>query len=295
MVTAAKIYEQVIEMTGFADDDSTKRKLRNKMTFLLEQVALRRVSEFKQGRDIVIPRNDAPIIRNLLALAIDDGEEGNMIVDWFNGNIDTNDAQECVLLYMQLGEPIMRAEMMGETDSVTVDEWKASIRGVLNYDMADRTLKMKRKLEEFRAKTLVMSNTVRNGDVIVGCEDGSRYYGMESEKPIKHLSEELIHKILDGLYLQEDYFDVLNQLMDRMMADAESKAVPTIETYARCKELLECDRAIEMLSTKDDSIVSEYYPWFEKIHQFLLKHPEHVTRIEEMAKTEGLTDFFKMK
>lgn len=294
-VTAAKIYEQVIQMTGVADDESTKRKLRNKMTYLLEQVALRKVSDLKKGRDILIPWNDAPIIRNLLALSIDDGDEGNMFVDWFNGNLDTNDAQICVLLYMQIKEPIMRAEITGETDSVTVDEWKAAIRGVINYDMADRTLKLKRKLENFRAKTLVMNSTVRTGDVIVGCEDGSRYYGLERKRNKKELSEELVKEILKDLYLQEDYFDILNQLMDRMIADAEAKAVPDIEVYAMGKELSGCDRAIDILATKDDYIVSEYYPWFEKIHQYLLRHPEEAVKIENEANTENLTDFFKMK
>lgn len=294
-VTAAKIYEQVIQMTGCADDDSTKRNLRNKMNFLLEQVALRKSTDFKKGRDILIPWNDAPIVRNLLALAIDNGEEGNMIVDWFNNSLDTNDAQECVMLYMQLGEPVRRAEMTGETDSVTVDEWLASIRGILNYNMADKTLQLKRKLEDFRVNTLVMNNTARCGDVIVGYEDGSRYYGLERKTRKCQLAENLIEEILKDLLVQDDYFDVLNQLMDRMMIDAEQKAVPAIETYAMGKSLSECDKAMDLLPTKDDSIVSEYYPWFEKIHHYLQKHPDQIARIEEMAKTDGLAEFFKMK
>ncbi len=100
-VKAVEIYKEVINMLGYADDDSIKRNLRYQMTFLLEQVALRKVSDFKGGKNLYIPRNDV------------------------------------------------------------------AISGVLNHDMAEKTLKMKRKLEDFRVRTLVMKNTVSKGDIIV--------------------------------------------------------------------------------------------------------------------------------
>lgn len=291
-VKAAEIYKEVIKMLGYADDDSTKRNLRNKMNFLLEQVALRKVMDFKDGKNLYIPCNDAAIIRNLLMLAIsDDG----MIVDWFNGNIDTNDAEMCVLLYMQLKEPVLSALMTCETDEVTVDEWMAAISGVLNYDMAEKTLKMKRKLEDFRVRTLVMNNTVRNGDIIVENEDGSRYYGLERMEITREIPVELLDKIVENLYVQGDYFDVMHQIMDRMIIDAEEKAVPAIEIYALAKNVAECDKAVELIATSDDSIVSEYYPWFNKIANFLKNHPDECKRIEDFANTDNLEEFFRMK
>ena len=47
---ASDIYKQIIRITGVpaSAEDSVTRNLRNKMTFLLEQVALRKVSDFKR-------------------------------------------------------------------------------------------------------------------------------------------------------------------------------------------------------------------------------------------------------
>ena len=185
--------------------------------------------------------------------------------------------------------------MSGETDEVTVHEWLAAIRGVINYDMAEKTVNMKRKLEDFRVRTLVMNNTVGWGDVIVGCEDGGRYYGHEKNEIKKELPKELLDEIVENLYVQGDYFDVMNQIMDRMISDAEAKAIPFIETYALAKSVSECGKVIELIATSEDSIVSEYYPWFDKISNFLRDHPEETKRIEDFTKTEGLENFFRMK
>lgn len=102
-VKATEIYEAVLMEAGLKpEEESNKRKLNNKLTFLMEQVALRDKNEFKEkrevkkknseeieiksGRDIKIPICDAAIVRNLLIEAI---SEDGMIYDWFNGNVDT--------------------------------------------------------------------------------------------------------------------------------------------------------------------------------------------------------------
>ena len=293
MVKAAEIYKAVQSALGYQElDESLTRNLRNKMNFLMEQVALRKVSEFKKGRDIFIPVNDAAIIRNLLMLAICDDD---MVYDWFNGNIDTSKAENSILLYWQLEEPITKAAMTGETDSVTVDEWLATIRGVIGFDMAKKTVQMKRKLEDFRLKTLVLDSTVRTGDIFAHFENGSRQYISERCERNTTLSNELLDKVVEKLYLQEDYFDALNQIFDRMIVDAESKAIPVIKKYALMKKVAECDKVRDLIDTKDMSIVSEYYPWFQKISEYLNKHPEETKKLEATTNTEGLQEFFRIK
>lgn len=161
-VTAVNIYEDIVEQNGINEvgKDSYIRNLRKKMSFVIEKVALRKISDLKQGKNIMIPASDAPIVRNLIMASLDD--EYPLIVDWFNGSLKSSDSQNCLCLFMSLKEPITRAEITGETDSVTVDEWIAAIGGLLNVDTAKNTLSMKDKLEKFRTETLVANNTVKN-------------------------------------------------------------------------------------------------------------------------------------
>ena len=288
---AAEIYSEIVRVNKIdpVDEESYVRNLRNKMTFIIENVVLRKVSSFKQRNCIVIPDNDAPIVRNLIMASLN-RDEYPWVSDWFNKALDLSDALTCQCIFMSVGEPIMRAEIMGETDDVTVNEWLATIKGVLNVDMAANTIRMKQKLENFRSRTLVINNTVRMGDIIVGHEDGSRSYGLKGEHKPKVLSEEVLKQIVDGLQLQNDYFYVLGQILDYMVHDAECKAIPAIEFYARVKNLSDCESAIGVSGV--DSMASEYSAWFKKIAEFLRQHPDEAKRIEEMAKIKDLEKFF---
>jgi len=117
VVKITEIYNEVLKVSNLnTEEESNKRLLLNKLTFLVEQVVLRSKKEFKPGRDIKIPKCDAAIVRNLLIEAIS-GE--GIVYDWFNGNVDTKLSENSILLYWQLKEPIMRAFMTGETDCQT--------------------------------------------------------------------------------------------------------------------------------------------------------------------------------
>lgn len=288
---AADIYKDIIRKKGLeAAEESVVRNLRYKMTFLLEQVALRQVTEYKQGKNILIPDNDAPIVRNLLMCSIDD--EYPFIVDWFNQSLDLSDSDNSIWLFLSIKEPIMRAGMMGETDFVTVDEWISSIQCLINYDMAENTRRMKIKLENFRTKTLVMNNTVNYGDMYVTYDNGDREYVSMGKREKAKLSKDLLETIVGSLRLQTDYFDVLEQIIDYMIEDAEEKSLPYIEFYAKLKKLSECESAKDMIKNANRSMVSEYYPWFKKIAEFLKKNPKRIEDIENKTKTTDLVQFF---
>ena len=225
MVTAASIYREIMEIKRIPDDmrDSYQRNLRNKLKFAVEGVALRRMEDYKDGRDIKIPACDAPIVRNLILASLDD--DYPFIVDWFNGALDLNDSAKCMFLGMSLREPIMSAALTGETDCVTVDEWLAAINGLINLNMAKGTAEMKNKLEEFRVNTLVIDNTVLVGDLTASDGTGHRGYILQGDRGKARLSEDVLAKIVEDLSFQEDYFAVLDQIMDYMMKDAEKKAI----------------------------------------------------------------------
>lgn len=287
------IYKQIVKITEVpaTAEESVTRNLRNKMTFLLEQVALRKVSDFKRGNNIFIPDNDAPIVRNLLMCSMDD--DYPWIVDWFNEALDLNDSLTCASLFMSVKEPIMRAGITGETDFVTVDEWISAIQGLLNANMAQHSIRLKKAIEEFRTKTLVKNNTVNCGDIYITDDAGNRSYVSKAKERDVRLSDEILESIVRELYVQDDYFTVLNQIIDFMIKDAEKKALPDIEAYALAKNVTEFDSAVDLIDTEDGSMVSEYYPWFKKVAKFIESHPEETKAIEEKTKTTNLKEFFE--
>ena len=291
---AADIYREIMEQQDKAEmvQESCSRNLRKKMTFLIEQIALRHTDEFKEGNNIYIPDKDVSIVRNLLMSSLDD--KYPYIVRWFNNSIDLKDANDCINLYSSVRKLIQHIEKQGETDFVTANEWLMAIRGLLNVDMAIHTMELKNKLEEFRVNTLVRSNTVSCGDVIVTYGNGHREYLRKAEIREPILSKDLLESIVKKLNVQEDYYQVIQQILDYMMMDAEKKAISDIEKYAKMKKISGCDRAREMIyDLENSSMVSEYVPQFKKIYNFLQTHPEEKLNIEEQEKVDHLEKFFE--
>ena len=219
VIKASAIYADIIARNGIneVDKDSYVRNLRNKMAFIVEHIALRKISDFKNGNSIMIPVNDAPIVRNLIMAALDE-ENFPCVVDWFNGAFDIADAYNCILLFARLYEVIMQVKISSETDSITIDEWLARIKGILNVDLAPNIIKMKHQLEEFKARTFARKNTVSLENAIAAGN--------------KLLPETLLSQITENLSFQNDYFRVLSQIIDYMIKDAEKKAITDSEAYA---------------------------------------------------------------
>lgn len=288
----SEIYKEIIAIENIPQvaEESITRNLRNKMTFLVEEVALRRISEFKKGNVINIPDKDAPIVRKLLMCSLDD--KCPWIVDWFNRSLDLEDAFTCKSLFESVKEQILLVGETGETDSVTVDEWIASIEGLLNANMAQNTIRLKKSIEEFRTKTLVKNNTVNRGDIYTVDETGKREYILKAQKSTVSLSRDILENIVSMLEVQDDYFAVLNQIIDYMIEDAEKKALPDIETYAYAKSVTELDSVKALIGTESESMVSEHFPWFKKVAKFIETHPNEVKEIEKKTNTKNLKKFF---
>lgn len=287
------IYDEVIAHYGWgAYEDSKKRLLRKKYSFLQKNLVLCDPEDFKEKGTNYVPKNDAPIIRNLLIAAVDDSEK-NIIVDWFNGKVDTSDSQMAFFLFSQLKPLIMEPCMMCETDDVTMDEWLHTVVAAVNYSTAMNTIALKRNLEKFRNTSLPLDSTVSYGDVIATHEDGSRSYGMKADRKPVEIKGKTVEQILDTVVTQDDYFSVLEQILALFDAHAKAKAREKIEWYAEAKDLFEAEKADDAIER--DSIASEYTIWYQRVSDFLAQNPDICAEIEKKAGTTGLVEFFKMQ
>lgn len=292
MMKMQSVYDAVIENYGWDSNtykSSKNRLLRMKYAFLIKNIVLRRAEDFKNRGDAVIPVNDAPIVRNLLIESVnDDGE--NMIYDWFNGNIDTSDSLQALLLYMQVKPVVMKALMTGETDEVTVDEWLNTISAVINHTTAANTLAIKRALEEFRNDSLGMDMKIGIGDIIVGCEDGSRFYHSTGKKPDLSIEGKTIDAILDEVTSQDDYFSILSQILRKFDAHVKSNVRSKIITLAMAADAFDASNMRD--AALSDSIASEYLVWYHRLHTYLKANTEVCAELEKETGIDHLADLF---
>lgn len=287
------IYDEVIAHYDWGDyEDSKKRLLRKKYAFLQKNLVLCDPEDFKVKGANFVPNNDAPIIRELLIAAVDDSEK-NMIVDWFNGKVDTSDSLMANFLFIQLKPLIMKPYIMDETDEVTMDEWLSTVSAAINYSTAKNTIALKRNLEKFRNTSLPLDMTIGFGDVIATHEDGSRSYGMKSERDPIDIKGKTVEQILDSVVTQDDYFSVLEQILLLFDTHAKAQARNRIETYALAKVAFDTEKADD--TCKRESIASEYTIWYQRVHDFLIANPDVCEDIEKQTGASGLADFFQMQ
>lgn len=171
------------------------------------------MDDFKYKGDAVVPVNDAPIVRDLLIESVNDDDD-NMIYDWFNGNIDTGDSQQAMLLFVQLKPVVMHALMNGETDEATVDEWLSALSAAINQTTAANTLTIKRLLEQFRNDSLAVDMNIGIGDIVIVSEDGSRSYGKKGRKHKINIVNKTIDEVLDKMTILAFWLKYLGSLMN---------------------------------------------------------------------------------
>lgn len=294
MVALQSIYDEVIKHYGWEQYSESKRRLlRKKYAFLQRKLVLCNPSDFKDKGDNIVPWVDAPIIRDLLIEAVND-QEDNLIYDWFNGNIDVTDSLRAHLLFMCMKPVIMKSNVLtGETDDVTTDEWLNTVSAAINNNTAMNTIYLKRNLEKFRNTSLALNMNIGIGDIIVTHEDGSRSYGLQGAKPSLSIKGKTVEQMLDGVTCQDDYFSILNQMLEMFSNHAKQRVRENIEWYAEAKDLFEAEKADDAIQR--DSIASEYVIWYQRIHEFLRDNPDVCQEIEEKVGTTGLAEFFRMQ
>ena len=276
-VKMSAVYAEIANHLGWSNDpkanteESGTRLLRNKHTFLFEKAVLRNKKDFKYRGDAVIPAKDAPIVRDLLIESLST-EEGNMIPDWFNGHVDTSDSQQATLLYWQLKPAVMHSLMTGETDDVTVDEWLATLSAAINYTTAQNTIEIKKALEAFRNDSLGMDMNIGIGDIIVGCNDGSRYYASKDRKPELSIEGKTIDQMLDDVVSQDDYFAILSQILKKFDAHVKASVREKVVKLVLGAIAFDAKNMSDAIST--ESIASEYLIWYQRLHDYLQNDTE---------------------
>ena len=181
----------------------------------------------------------------------------------------------------------------GETDDVTTDEWLSTVSAAINDNTALNTIQLKRNLEKFRNTSLALNMNIGIGDVTVTHEDGSRSYGLQGAKSNLNISGKTIEQLLDCVSCQDDYFSILNQVLEMFSNHAKQRVRENIEWYADAKNLFEAEKADDAFQR--DSIASEYVIWYQRIHEFLCDNPDVCKEIEEKTGTTGLAEFFRMQ
>lgn len=297
MIKAQDVFDEVITYYGWTDDpdidiESKRKLLRNKYTFLAKNVVFRDRKNFKQSGSHMIPVGEAPIVRDLLIEAIST-QEDNMICDWFNGRVDTNDSMKSILLFWQLKPIIMQSCMKSETDEVTMDEWLSTVKAAIHYNTAKVVLEMKRRLEEFRVNSLALNSNVHIGDIIATDEEGNRFYGMRGEKDSIRISGKTVEELLQMASTQNDYLYILSQILELFEADAKRKAIQAIKDYVKIADVFEANKADD--SVGEEQLASEYVVWYQRIHDFLKENPDIVAEIEKETGAQNVLEFFRMQ
>ena len=107
----------------------------------------------------------------------------------------------------------------------------------------------------------------------------------------RHLGK-TIDEVLEDVVSQDDYFDVLAQVLKKFDGHAKNRAHDAILWYANAKNIYDAQKADDAF--EHESIASEYNIWYQRVHEFLESNPEICKKIEEEAGVEGLSEFFRM-
>lgn len=291
-ISIADICKDVSTFLGVPFDDSRRRLLNKRVTFLLEQVAFVNKSELtKNGqKKMFVPEADAAIIRNILHAC--DTEDGEFIVKWINGSLDISDPLTSITLNAELEEPIRRAEITMETDAVTVDEWIATIHCLTGFDYARQALALENQLHKLRECSLGARTSVDYGAIYSDDGCGHRNYVLESADKKDPLSKDVLDEIVDKLGTANDFFVAINQITERMIEKMETGIVEDLRTFAMAKGSFEAEKAF----SRDEytaSIVSDYIPYYNSLADYCKKHPDTTKMLEEEQKITGLEEFLR--
>ncbi len=123
-------------------------------------------------------------------------------------------------------------------------------------------------------------------------ENGKRVYVWKGLKPNIDMSLPL-SDVLKGCFSQEDYANLVLQLMFVIMQDCQKKTIDFIKAYAGIKKRSEVSSIDKLIGT--DSLASEYIKFFQNIYEYLYDRPTLTKEIESEIGTENLLEFFKMK
>ncbi len=293
-----RIYEEIYSYYGWdtdADIDIASKEslLKKKYLFLMRKVVMRDKAEFKfQGKNMV-PPSDAPVIRELLKKAVSEDEDDEMIAKWFNNRKFISDSEATVVLFYQLKAIILGLHYTGEINKVTATEWISAISASINYNTAENTRRIIEEIEKFRDNSLALNYEIGIGDIIVKGEDNQRFYYRRGEGKSFDVKNTPLGELLKNGLSQNDYLDILAQVLQLLEEAAKKNAIARINTIASLKKTFNQERA-DVWEEKN-TLASEYVIWYQRVYEFLRENPDVLSQIESETQTENLLEYFRMQ
>lgn len=289
-----EIYKEKISEYGV--DDKFERVLRRKFNFLMKRVVLCSKLDWRYKQKDRIPLRDKSIVKALLIKSYfpQTDTEDYIFVKWFNNSIGETDLEAIIDLGFRV-ENLIRDEVAyddWDLGDVTIDEWVDAIHSAINFSSALSVKKFVCEMIKLYDTSTVLNHDIPFGDLIRENEYGQRSYIGKGLHPNIDMSLPL-NEVLKGCFSQEDYANLVIQLMFVILQDSRDKTINYIKAYAGLKKKTGYSCADELLDK--ESLASEYTKFFQNIYDYLYDRPELTKDIETEIGTENLLDFFKMK
>lgn len=278
-------------------DESFRRSISNKFNFLMNRVVMRSKLDWRYKHKDRILLKDKSIVKSLLIKSYfpqDKNDDDNIFVDWFNDSIDETDFDRIIELGKRI-EFLIKDEIYYEDkdmDDVTRDEWVAAIHSSINFSKALSVKKFAYEMSQLYDSSNVLNHDIPLGDLIRENEYGRRSYIWKGLQPHIDMSMPL-NEVLKGCFSQEDYANLVLQLMLVIMQNCKEKTIDFIKAYAGVKKMSGCSCIDELIGI--DSLASEYPKFFQNIYEYLYDRPNLTQKIECETGTDELLQFFKMK
>ena len=290
-----EIYKEQFSSTQTIDD-SIRKSISNKFNFLMNRVVMRSKLDWRFKAKDRIPIKDKNIVKALLIKSYHqlNKDDDKIFADWFNDSIDETDFDRIIELGKCI-EFLIKDEIADkdrDLDDVTKDEWVTAIHSSINFSRALSVKKFAYEMNQLYDSSNVLNHDIPLGDLIRENEYGRRSYLWKGLQPNIDMSLPL-NDVLKGCFSQEDYANLVLQLMSVIMQDCKEKTIDFIKAYAGVKKLSGCDCIDELIGK--DSLASEYPKFFQNIYEYLYDRPNLTQKIEVEIGTDELLHFFKMK
>ena len=277
-------------------DESFRRSISNKFNFLVNRIVMRSKLDWRYKHKDRIPLRDKSIVKALLIksyLPKPDTDDG-IFVKWFNNSIEDTDFETIIELGFRV-ENLIKGEVAYEDwdlDDVTIDEWVNAIHSSINFSRALSVKKFAYEMIKLYDTSNVLNHDIPFGDLIRENEYGQRSYIWKDLHPNIDMSFPL-NEVLRGCFSQEDYVNLVMQVMYVILQDSRDKTIDFIKAYAELKKKTGYACADELLDK--ESLASEYTKIFQNIYEYLYDRPKLTKDIEDEIGTENLLNFFKME
>ena len=290
-----EIYKELISDKQTMDE-SFKRSIGNKFNFLTNRIVMRSKLDWRYKHKDRIPLRDKSIVKALLIKSFfpQKDDEDYIFIKWFNNSIEETDFEKIINLGFRV-ERLIKDEVAYDDldlDDVTIDEWINAIHSAINLSRTLSVMKFANEMIHLYDASNVLNHDIPFGDLIRENEYGQRSYIWKGLHPSIDTSLPL-NEVLKGCFSQEDYANLVLQLMFVILQDSRDKTINFIKAYAELKKITGYLCADELLDK--ESLASEYVKFFQNIYEYLYDRPELTKKIEAEIGTEDLLNFFKMK